>query len=88
LSGMGMGGGSMCSGSKTKGAFMKEETCACPCHTHPGTYFAEPCSVCAHYNSQGEWQGSLYHGYWMKTRYTHDEILKDAEKRMERRRNS
>jgi len=60
---------------------MSEETCTCPCHSHPGSYFCEPCSVCGHYNSQGEWRGSLPYGRWHKTRYTHKEILDALEEK-------
>lgn len=38
--------------------------CFCPCHVHPGTYFAEPCSVCGHYDSRDTVSGWEGRGGW------------------------
>lgn len=38
--------------------------CRCDCHQHP--IYREPCSVCGHFNNEGEWIGSLWDGYWLK----------------------
>lgn len=39
----------------------EQRVCYCDCHRYPGTYNAEPCSVCGHYHSAGEqrpgWNG-------------------------------
>lgn len=43
--------------------------CTCDCHTHPGSYRCEPCGVCGHYHSQGQWVGNVIYGHWIGHRY-------------------
>ena len=37
--------------------------CHCACHQYPGTYHAEPCSVCGHHNRRGHFPGPTWMGW-------------------------
>lgn len=42
---------------------MAHERCFCACHEYPGTYYAEPCGMCLHFNSKGRFPGTLRQGW-------------------------
>lgn len=42
----------------------KHDVCYCDCHTYPGCYRSNPCSVCGHYNDTGILRDG-YHNGWL-----------------------
>lgn len=37
--------------------------CYCACHEYPGTYRAEPCAYCGHFDSRGHFPQTLRDGW-------------------------